>query len=222
VSIGGGNSGGTGGGAPPRRAFLRQAGRGVALLAVAPALAPAAARALAQGAAAPPTQSVAGGVEMPESDYKPVQRPPKPNAVRQLDATQVETLERTLACPCPCTLDIYTCRTTDFTCSISPAVHGDIQRLVDGGHTADEIMAALLDTYGDFILMSPRKQGFNLLAWIAPAAAVVGGAVGIGMLLRRWRRPEAAPATPAGGGVADAGATPEELARLEAALRDDR
>jgi cytochrome c-type biogenesis protein CcmH/NrfF len=70
--------------------------------------------------------------------------------------------------------------------------------------------------------MSPRKQGFNLLAWIAPAAAVVGGAVGIGMLLRRWRRPEAAPATPAGGGVADAGATPEELARLEAALRDDR
>jgi hypothetical protein len=28
--------------------------------------------------------------------------------------------------------------------------------------------------------------------------------------------------TPAGGGVADAGATPEELARLEAALRDDR
>jgi hypothetical protein len=42
------------------------------------------------------------------------------------------------------------------------------------------------------------------------------------VLLRRWRRPEAAPATPAGAGLADAGATPEELARLEAALRDDR
>lgn len=218
----GARAGGEGGSAHPRRAFLRQAGRGVALLAVSPALVPAAARALAQGAAAPPAQSVAGGVAMPESDYKPVQRPPKPNAVRQLDDKQVETLERTLACPCPCTLDIYTCRTTDFTCSISPAVHGDIQRLVDGGYTADEVMAALLDTYGDFILMSPRKQGFNLLAWIAPAAAVVGGAVGIGMLLRRWRRPQAAPATQAGGGVADADATPEELARLEAALRDDR
>jgi cytochrome c-type biogenesis protein CcmH len=208
--------------AAPRRAFLRQAGRGVALLVVAPALAPAAARALAQGAAAPPTQSVAGGVEMPESDYKPVQRPPKPNAVRQLDDKQVETFERTLACPCPCTLDIYTCRTTDFTCSISPAVHGDIMRLVDGGYNADEIMTALLDTYGDFILMSPRKQGFNLLAWIAPAAAVVGGAVGIGMLLRRWRRPDAAAATGAEAVSATAGATPEELARLEAALRDDR
>jgi cytochrome c-type biogenesis protein CcmH len=165
---------------------------------------------------------VAGGVAMPESDYKPVQRPPKPNAVRQLDDKQVETMERTLACPCPCTLDIYTCRTTDFTCSISPAVHGDIMRLVDGGHTADEIMAALLDTYGDFILMSPRKQGFNLLAWIAPAAAVVGGAAGIGMLLRRWRRPAAAAAPGAEAVSATAGATPEELARLEAALRDDR
>jgi cytochrome c-type biogenesis protein CcmH len=83
-------------------------------------------------------------------------------------------------------------------------------------------MAALLDTYGDFILMSPRKQGFNLLAWIAPAAAVVGGAVGIGMLLRRWRRPEATFAVAAEGGQGTADATPEELARLEAALRDDR
>ena len=67
-----------------------------------------------------------------------------------------------------------------------------------------------------------QKQGFNLLAWIAPAAAVVGGAAGIGMLLRRWRRPDAAAATGAESVSATAGATPEELARLEAALRDDR
>jgi cytochrome c-type biogenesis protein CcmH len=141
---------------------------------------------------------------------------------------EVETFERQLACPCPCTLDIYTCRTTDFTCGISPAVHGDIQRLVDGGYTATEIMDALTGTYGDFILNSPRKEGFSLAAWFAPFAAVAVGAVGIGALLRSWRMnartAEAARAANTTNAAADAtiDATPEELARLAAALREER
>ncbi|MBU6365826.1 MAG: cytochrome c-type biogenesis protein CcmH [Gemmatimonadetes bacterium] len=214
-----------------RRTVVRGLGAGALLLAVAPA-----ARALAQAAAdagagqdAAPgagdpagTQSVAGGVEMTSDSYKPVRRPPKPGAARVVDDKQVEVLERKLACPCPCTLDIYTCRTTDFTCGISPAVHRDIMALVEGGHTADEIMDALLGTYGDFILTSPRKRGFNLLAWIAPAAAITAGGVAIGALLRRWRRPVTAPAAPAAGAVPPTEATPEELARLEAALREER
>jgi cytochrome c-type biogenesis protein CcmH len=108
-------------------------------------------------------------------------------------------------------------------------VHGDIQRLVDGGYTATEIMEALTGTYGDFILNSPRKEGFSLAAWFAPFAAVAVGAVGIGALLRSWRmnaktadaaRQARAAAQPASAPSVDA--TPEELARLEAALREDR
>lgn len=214
-----------------RRAVVRGLGAGALLLAVAPAaraLAQAAADAgagqdPAQGAGDPAgTQSVAGGVEMTSDSYKPVRRPPKPGAARVVDDKQVELLERKLACPCPCTLDIYTCRTTDFTCGISPAVHRDIMALVEGGHTADEIMDALLGTYGDFILTSPRKRGFNLLAWIAPAAAITAGGVAIGALLRRWRRPVTAPAAPTAAAEPSADATPEELARLEAALREER
>ncbi len=211
---------------PARRQLLRQAGAGAALLALGPGVARAmAAASQEQGPATgtAPSQSAAGGVEMTSDSYKPVRRPPKPGGTRVVDDRQVETLERTLACPCPCTLDIYTCRTTDFTCGISPAVHGDIMALVDGGHSADEIMTALLDTYGDFILMSPRKQGFNLLAWITPAAAIAGGAVAIGVLLRRWQRPHpGASAGATGTGGAAPHATPEELARLAAALREDR
>lgn len=221
---------------PSRRALLVRAGVGVACLAITPAIARALPRALAQVEAPPEaqpqgagageegaaTQSVAGGVEMTSDSYKPVRRPPKRGATRLMDDKQVEVLERKLACPCPCTLDIYTCRTTDFTCGISPAVHRDIMGLVEGGYSADEIMDALLGSYGDFILTSPRKRGFNLLAWIAPAVAITAGGVAIGALLRRWRRP-VAPATAPGADAAPAGeATPEELARLEAALREER
>lgn len=181
---------------------------------------------LAQDAGAPQQATAPGGEEMTADSYKPVSRPPKPNAVKQMDEKQLEAFERNLACPCPCTLDIYTCRTTDFNCGISPAVHGDIQRLVEGGYGADEIMAAMTQTYGDFILMQPRKQGFNLLAWFAPFAAIGIGAVAIGALLRGWRRnADAAAATRAARPVSidtSLDATPDELARLQAALREER
>lgn len=174
-------------------------------------------------------QSSTGVVEMPASSYKSVRLPPKPNATPLLDKDAVDNFERQLACPCPCTLDIFTCRTTDFNCGISPAVHKDIQAMVAGGYSADEIMAAMTDTYGDFILLAPRKRGFNLLAWFAPFAAIAVGMVIIGALLRSWRRNSdlaqrhqdtRAHSTPTVDGTG-LDATPEEMARLEAVLRDD-
>jgi len=206
-----------------RRAFVVRAGAvvgGLSLLVR---------RAGAQEQAEQQAGATNSGEEMTSDSYKPVSRPPKPGAKPTMGKVEVENFERQLACPCPCTLDIYTCRTTDFSCGISPAVHGDIQRLVDGGYTATEIMEALTGTYGDFILNSPRKEGFSLAAWFAPFAAVAVGAVGIGALLRSWRlnaktadaaRAARAAAKPANAPAVDA--TPEELARLEAALREDR
>lgn len=205
-----------------RRAFFRHTVQGAGSIAVASMIAPVQAL-RAQG------QSVAGGVEMSPSSYIPVRLPRKPNAQPQLDDKGIETLERKLACPCPCTLDVFTCRTTDFSCGISPAVHRDVIALVEGGYSADEIMDAMLETYGDFILTSPRKQGFNLVAWFAPFAAVGVGAVAIAALLRGWRRNADAAQQQVERVVhvspthADdhVDATPEELARLEAAVRND-
>ena len=215
-----------------RRAFLTATGRGAtALVAVAAASAITTRLLGAQDAGAAPSQSAASNVEMTADAYKPVRRPAKPNASPTMDKTSIEAFERNLACPCPCTLDVYTCRTTDFNCGISPAVHGDIQVMVDGGYSADEIMTAMTDTYGDFILMTPRKQGFNLLAWFAPFAAIGVGTVAIGALLRGWRKNarvasdaravavKQQPVTIDGAGT---DATPEELERLQAALRGDR
>lgn len=208
-----------------RRAFLRRAG------AVAGGMMLVTRRAWGQdpsNSQAGAVGTAAGGEAMTSDSYKPVVRPPKPGATPTMNAKQVEAFERELACPCPCTLDIYTCRTTDFSCGISPAVHGDIQRLVDGGYTGDEIMQALTGTYGDFILNSPRKEGFSLVAWFAPFAAVAVGGVGIGALLRSWRLNAKAaeagrPVRPAVSLSDAAGdATPEELARLDAALREER
>jgi cytochrome c-type biogenesis protein CcmH len=208
-----------------RRQFFGQSGRYAVAIGAASVATGFALR--AAGAQDGSAQQGSAGLEMTSDSYKPVRLPPKADATPQMDSKAVEAFERNLACPCPCTLDVYTCRTTDFNCAISPAVHRDVLAMVDGGYSADEIMTALTDTYGDFILMTPRKRGFNLLAWFAPFAAIGIGAVIIGAVLRTWRRNStdaaqvAEEAERAGTDETQVDATPEELARLEAVLRDD-
>ena len=70
--------------------------------------------------------------------YRPVNLPAKPGATASMTDAQRDDLEHQIHCQCGCNLDVYTCRTTDFSCSVSPAMHADVMGLVSGGHTADE------------------------------------------------------------------------------------
>jgi cytochrome c-type biogenesis protein CcmH/NrfF len=68
--------------------------------------------------------------------------------------------------------------------------------------------------------MSPKKSGFNLLAWITPGAALVVAATLVTLMLRRWgARREAQPVAASGASGSAIGATADELARLEAAVK---
>jgi cytochrome c-type biogenesis protein CcmH len=155
---------------------------------------------------------------MDQGAARPVRLPPKANAVKQLTNTQRDALEHQLHCQCGCTLDVFTCRTTDFSCQVSPAMHRDVMALVDGGYSAQEIIDAFVSTYGERVLMAPPRSGFNMLAWVSPGIAVLVAAAFILAFLRRSQSPKTAPLGPAAKGV---DATDDELARLEAAIRRD-
>ena len=220
-----------------RRQFLLALGAGAATsVATGLALSPLATSIGAQGEQPPPgSNGGAPGVAMSGDGYRPVSLPPKPGASPQLDKERMEALERQLGCACPCTLDVFTCRTTDFSCGISPQMHRDVLRLIDGGYTGDEIMQAFERTYGETVLMAPKREGFNLAGYWMPFAALGTGAVVVLGLIRRWgqRAAEASALAArghahvaAGNGSAPHGvhASADELARLEAAVRneDDR
>jgi cytochrome c-type biogenesis protein CcmH len=166
-----------------------------------------------------------GGAELPGSSmtgdgYLPVALPPKAGAARpSMSPNARDAVERQIACPCPCTLDIFTCRAS-MPCGFAPRLHRDVMGLVENGYSADEILAAFTDVYGQAIRMAPPKRGFNLVGWVAPFAAIGVGAVGVLALLRRWQRP----AAPIAGAVTPIGvtATDEELRQLDAAVRRDR
>ena len=157
---------------------------------------------------------------MDQSASRPVRLPPKPGARALITSAERDELEHRIRCQCGCTLDVYTCRTTDFSCQVSPSMHRDVMSLVAGGYSAQEIIDAFVGVYGERVLMAPRAEGFNLLGWVAPFVALGTGAVAVMVLLRRWRRPrESVPTLSAP--VRPVDATDEELARLSAAVRED-
>ena len=162
------------------------------------------------------TQTFSGPME--QDAYRPVKLAAKAGAVASMTDAKRDDLEHEIKCQCGCPLDIYTCRTTDFSCSVSPQMHADVMSLVDGGYAATEILAAFQKVYGERVLMSPVKSGFNWLGYVTPSIALGTGAIVVFMLIRKWgeraaQRPVAAPIT--------SDATPAELEAINAALKDD-
>jgi cytochrome c-type biogenesis protein CcmH len=112
----------------------------------------------------------------------------------------VQALERRLKCTCPCNLDIYTCRTTDFTCTYSPALHLELLDLRANGKSESEVVDAFVAKYGERILMAPEPTGFNLTGYLVPGTVLlVAGGLLAGVLLRRSRVPATAGTAPMSG-----------------------
>ncbi len=128
----------------------------------------------------------------------------------------VKELEGKIRCTCGCNLSVYTCRTTDFTCTTSPAMHQLVLARLDSGMTEAQVLDAFQKQYGEMIFMAPPKRGFNLVMYVVPFLAL---GVGIGLvvgLVKRWAK--AAPAAPAEPAVPEGVATPEELEKLKREL----
>jgi cytochrome c-type biogenesis protein CcmH len=170
--------------------------------------------------ALPRTQGVVdslagGGATGTLRDPSALGRPRQRTDARE-NSAEIQAIEQKLACSCGCTLDVFTCRTTDFSCTYSPALHREVLALRDQGKSAREILDAFVEKYGEKALMAPKPRGFNLWGYLLPGVAVAGAGVALVALLRRREAVArtgtvmAAPPTVA--------ASPEELERLRAAL----
>ncbi len=167
-----------------------------------------------------PQDSLAGvGATGTLRDPMAAGRPRLPTDSR--DDAEVQAIEQRLACTCGCTLDIFTCRTTDFTCTYSPELHREVLALRGDGKTAQQILDAFVAKYGEKALMAPKPQGFNLAGYLVPGAVIA--AAGAGLLIFVGRRKAAVSAldsTPTQPAASAVQASPEELDRLERALAD--
>ena len=94
----------------------------------------------------------------------------------------------------------YICPTCHTTLELSNAPVADrmraiIRERIAAGDSVSEIDAVLIDNFGEEVLASPPKKGFNLLVWVLPLAAMAIAVAAVAVALRRWSRtrPEDAP-----------------------------
>ncbi len=88
---------------------------------------------------------------------------------------------------CPACLDE---RMTVAACNDSTAeqTRQDIQRKLAAGQTKEQIIAGYVAQYGDIILAVPPKKGFNLMAWVMPVVATIGGTALVYFVVTKWAR----------------------------------
>jgi cytochrome c-type biogenesis protein CcmH len=134
------------------------------------------------------------------------------------NAAEIQAIELRLACNCGCTLDVFTCRTTDFSCTYSPKLHREVLALRNQGLSAQQVLDTFVATYGEKALMAPKPRGFNLAGYLVPGAAIATAGAALVLLMSRRRAAVGAAAGAPAGNAPELQASPEELDRLRRAL----
>lgn len=112
--------------------------------------------------------------------------------------TRFNTMSHKLMCTCSCAQMLGECNHVG--CPNSTEELALLRRGVDANLTDKQIFDSFVDQYGATVLAAPTKQGFDLVAWIAPFAVFAAALLGTVLLIRHWvstsPRLEPAPATP--------------------------
>jgi cytochrome c-type biogenesis protein CcmH len=116
------------------------------------------------------------------------------------------TIERQVMC--------VTCK-IPLNVAVSPQADRErafIAHLIESGHSEAQVKHALVSQYGPAVLALPGAHGFDVVAYVVPAAALLALAAMLVVLLGRWRaRGRAQPALEP---------PPQPLSQAEAARLD--
>jgi cytochrome c-type biogenesis protein CcmH len=114
---------------------------------------------------------------------------------RPLDDQQVYEVAADLRCVVCQNLSV-----ADSPSEMATQMRAIVRERLAAGDTPAQVRQYFVERYGEWILLSPPRRGFNLLVWVAPLVAVVAGLGLVAVLLRRWtgrRRPPPPPVSAA-------------------------
>ncbi|MDO8491202.1 MAG: cytochrome c-type biogenesis protein CcmH [Dehalococcoidia bacterium] len=135
------------------------------------------------------------------------------------DTATVNSIAAKVMCQCGCGKTVLNC--DDQGCTTREEMLSTIRQGLDNGRSENQIIQTFVARYGEKVLVEPPKQGFNLVVWVTPFAALVFGAGLVFVMARQWvNRSKTLPTAPAGG---SAEADPKEdkyRRRLEKELKD--
>jgi cytochrome c-type biogenesis protein CcmH len=104
------------------------------------------------------------------------------------NAALIRDIENNLIAPCCWNQPI-----SEHYSEVSEQMRKEVRTMVAQGKSRDEILDYYVAKYGERILATPRPKGINTLAYILPWAALILGAWGLFMILKKRRLPAPAP-----------------------------
>jgi cytochrome c-type biogenesis protein CcmF len=120
-----------------------------------------------------------------------------------------------LRCSCGCPRDLLsTC-----SCETAEAAREEIRKEMASGMTKEQILLAYEKAWGQASLAVPPNTGALRAIYAVPLLAIAGGAVGLGITVRRWKARSAARVTAAS--LADKGAPLAKRDEYDARLDDE-
>jgi cytochrome c-type biogenesis protein CcmH len=192
-------------------AAAQPAGEGAAVGAreIAPAGDPGAASAISDSAVdgTPIQEGAPQGGEPRSLDEAALVGPPagRPLAGEELERATLELGSR-MRCPVCQGLSI-----ADSPSASALSMLAQVRDLLARGYTEEQVLDYFVRAYGEFVLLEPTAQGFNLVVWLAPLGAIALGALLIARRLRTPRGGPSAPGGPAGSGGPGPGRADDDL-----------
>lgn len=89
-----------------------------------------------------------------------------------------------LICTCGCPREAL----DSCTCGFAHDRRADLRAELASGKTIEQIQEEYAAKYGAHALAVPPNVGFHRWVWLLPSGAIVLGAVGVVVMLRRWKR----------------------------------
>ncbi len=89
-----------------------------------------------------------------------------------------------IMCLCGCNSVLSVCPHPD--CGWGIPAKEDIKQQLESGKTPDQVIAYYVDKYGEQVLASPTKKGFNMVVWVLPFVVLLAGAVVVYFLVKSW------------------------------------
>ncbi len=109
------------------------------------------------------------------------------------DGDSVSDISKELMCQCGCGLVLANCTHTD--CPVGGVMTALVEQELAQGASQEQILELFVGQYGEQVLATLPKSGFNLMAWLLPLAGLLfGGGVAYFALkgwLGRGRQPPA-------------------------------
>ena len=98
-----------------------------------------------------------------------------------------------LKCQCGCSYTVGSCNMLN--CHFRTEVNEQLTQDIQAGASDTALLAKMKQKYGTLILAAPPAEGFNAVGWMMPFIALAIGLIVIRYVLKRWRRPQPAPAS---------------------------